>query len=126
MRITAVALLVLAGSAQGCMPKPDIKAACEDSVRENLLNPETAEFHDFEKVDAAAVKAAVMPPLEAKFNFRGGEVAIDGERKQIESAAYLYRMRVRAEGELGNKVTKLAYCRQPVEGVGACFCTLID
>ncbi len=128
MRTTALAVLALAGSLQACMPSrppPDPQAACQAEVRTKLLNPETAEFHDFVEVDAEAFKAAIIPPLEATHDYPVGKTFVEDERKAIDSAAHLYRMRVRAEGQLGNKVTKQAYCRLPIEGQPLCFCALL-
>lgn len=104
-------------------PPPDPKAGCEAAARSKLLNPETAEFHDFETLDADAFKAAVIPPMQATHDYPAGKMIVDGEVKSIEAAAHLYRMRVRAEGKLGNKVTSLAYCRQPIDGQELCFCS---
>lgn len=107
-------------------PEIDLRARCEVEVRKTLLNPETAEFHDFTEVDAEAFTAAVIPPMDAEHNYPAGKIIVDGERNQISSAAHLYRMRVRAAGQLGNRVTKQAFCRQPVEGQDLCFCTVLD
>ncbi len=129
MRTTLTAILALAGSLHACMPSrppPDPKTACQAEVQKKLLNPETAEFHDFTEVDAGAFKAAVIPPLEAEHNYPAGKMIVEGEIGSIDKAAHLYRMRVRADGQLGNKVTKLAFCRQPIDGQNLCFCTLLD
>jgi hypothetical protein len=129
MRTVGIGLLAVASFLAGCSQpekKPDVMAACAADVKKGLLNPETAEFHDLTEVDAASFKAVVIPVLEAENNFPAGRIMVDGERQSIESAAHLYTMRVRAEGKLGNKITKTAYCRQQVDGVEACFCKLID
>lgn len=129
MRARLTAILAFAGSLQACMPSrppPDPKAACQAEVQKKLLNPETAEFYDFAELDAGAFKAVVIPSLQAEHNYPAGKMVVDGEISSIEGAAHLYRMRVRAEGQLGNKVTQLAFCRQPVDGQPLCFCTLID
>lgn len=129
MRTALTAILALAGFASGCMPSrppPDPKAACQAEVQKKLLNPETAEFRDFTEVDAGAYKAAVIPPLEAEHNYPAGKLIVEGEISSIDNAAHLYRMRVRADGQLGNRITKQAFCRQPIDGQPLCFCTLVD
>lgn len=121
-----MAILAMAGSFQACTAKQDIKAGCETEVREELLNPETAEFFDFQIVDAETFKVATVPSTEGNPAYSASHTIAKVRQNEIDSAAKLYRMRVRAEGQLGNTVTKLAFCRQPVEGVNACFCTLVD
>lgn len=88
---------------------------CRAHVTEGLLNPETASFSDFKAVPQAEVDAdgimREMVPLMAS------TIPPQGAR--------YYRMRVRADGELSNKVTKIEFC-----GVDAakknCSCLPID
>lgn len=49
---------------------------------------------------------------------------IDYELKAADGADHLYRLRVRSEGKLGNKITNYAYCRFMTEGTNLCFCTI--
>lgn len=118
-------MAALLASCSPALPEIDLQGSCEAKVRKDLLNPETAEFHDFAEVDAEAFKAALIPQLEAEHNYPAGKDIVGFEIKQIDSAAHLYRMRVRAEGQLGNTITAIALCRQSLEGSDICHCSLL-
>lgn len=76
-------LYVLLLSCSGCGVAG--RKACQASIKSQLMNPETAEFHDFEALPDGPAKAAA-PDFE-------------------------YRTyRVRAESRLGNRVTSTYVC----------------
>lgn len=129
MRII-LATMVMAASVSSCGPaidaEVDPRAMCEADVKEDLLNPETAEFFDFAPVDAGAFKAAVIPSIEADQYYVAGDALVEHEMRMIDMAQRLYRMRVRAEGKLGNTITSAAYCKQPSASMEMCDCRLIS
>lgn len=68
-------------SAISVSPVESAQNRCLASIRNSLLNPETAEFYDFTKIET--------------------------DEKTGESG---YSVRVRAEGQLGNRITKNYFC----------------
>lgn len=73
---------------------------CRASIKADLLNPETAEFSDFTSYTPEQIKSDVtlsaMPEIMENL-------------MPTEGASY-FGMRLRAEGELGNKITKIQFC----------------
>jgi hypothetical protein len=73
---------------------------CRANVTEGLLNPETASFSDFKAISAQEIASdeflSHMPDMMDSLISKKG--------------ATYYRMRVRAEGQLGNKITKTQVC----------------
>lgn len=73
---------------------------CRANVTEGLLNPETASFSDFR---------AINPQEIASDEFLSHMPDMMDSLIPKKDATY-YRMRVRAEGQLGNKITKTQIC----------------
>lgn len=73
---------------------------CRAQVTEGLLNPETASFSDFRPITPQEIAGdeflSHMPDMMESLIPKKG--------------ATYYRMRVRAEGQLGNKITKSQVC----------------
>jgi hypothetical protein len=88
---------------------------CRAHITERLLNPETASFSDFKPVSTAEIgELGALKEATIKLS---NSIPLQG-------ASY-YQMRVRADGELGNKVTKIEFCG--VDGQKAdCACEAID
>lgn len=84
---------------------------CRTQIKSTLLNPETATFSDFESIDKKAVESdELMSGLK-------GYLA---ELVPQKGATY-YRLKLRADGELGNKITKLQFCSVSAAG-DQCAC----
>ena len=119
---TGLALVLQACGALTSESGPE--AACKAEVRKALLNPETAEFRDFSEIDADQFIDAVLPALTVEYStFPFG---VDVQSKWARDSAHLYRMRVRAEGKLGNTITKFAYCSQRFDFNDDCECRMVD
>lgn len=73
---------------------------CRAHITEGLLNPETASFSDFKAITPQEIAAdellSEMPRIM--------------ENLIPQKGATYYRMRVRADGKLGNKITKVQIC----------------
>lgn len=127
---TILAVPVVVALLSSCGPSIDAevdpRAKCEADVREDLLNPETAEFYDFAPIDAETFKAAVIQSLESDQYYVAGDALVEHETRMIDMAQRLYRMRVRAEGKLGNTITSAAYCKQPSASMDMCDCELVE
>ena len=88
---------------------------CRAHVTENLLNPETASFNDFKSVSTGEVDANGV--------FKEATIRMSNSIP-LQGASY-YQMRVRADGELGNKVTKIEFCGVDAQKAN-CACEAID
>lgn len=93
-----ILLAIVTGSLSACASQEE--KLCRTSVKATLLNPETAEFSDFRKYSNKEIEADEF--LSHMPEIMEGTVPTKG-------ASY-YRMRVRADGEIGNKITKLNFC----------------
>lgn len=95
---------------------------CEAHIKEQLLNPETAEFFDFDKVNDDALAN------DYRFKYMKDDIGkenpsdIDGKAKP---GTTFFRMRLRAEGVVGNKITQFPFCAVPPSGE-KCTCVLLD
>ena len=88
---------------------------CTSQFSKELLNPETAQYNDFHTITSQDIDGdPTYASLKTKL---ADSVAVDG--------ASFYQMRVRAEGEMGNKVTKIEFCAIPTNK-DDCACTEID
>lgn len=127
MRSLLLCALVLP-LAQGCGPVPPEQIAqrtCENEIKSQLLNPETAQFFDFTEIDKGTYKANVLPVIRAENNFPAGDLLVDFERMDADSSDHVYRVRTRAEGPLGNTITNIAYCRRASDLLDDCKCRLL-
>ncbi len=99
------------------------EAICQASLAKNLLNPETAEFRDFREIDQAQFIAGLTNGLEAKAgrllpNKPAADQALQQELSKAVDIKF-YGFRLRAEGKLGNKITKQQVC---YVNEGECSC----
>lgn len=86
---------------QGCGPASPEQIAqrtCENEIKGQLLNPETAKFFDFSEIDKGTYKAKVLPVVRAENNFLAGDLFVDFERQDADASEHVYRVRTRAEG----------------------------
>jgi outer membrane murein-binding lipoprotein Lpp len=81
----------------GCASREE--KLCQASVRETLLNPETAEFSAFAPIDAKQMAEDEMLSFTKKLM-----------ADQLPDQQSHYQMRIRAEGQLGNKITEVKLC----------------
>jgi hypothetical protein len=92
-------------------------------VKETLLNPETAEFFEFEQSVEEGFKLGVLTSETKKWEEIAGDwysgrdefVATEAakaakERVNSLGSAKFYSLRVKAEGKLGNKITSELEC----------------
>jgi hypothetical protein len=122
-KMTAFLCLVLLLSA--CVTKEQkIQRMCEASYKETLLNPETAEFHDFEEISAKEVNESFWLSLTSRSLPRDGWQDIVNDKKAEPGSIY-YQMRLRADGAMGNKVTKPLLCLIPPSGE-KCKCATVE
>jgi len=85
---------------------------CEANFKEALLNPETAEFHDFKEISALEVEQSFWLSATSKSLVR--ETWQDMKEEKVpEPGSTFYQMRVRADGQMGNKITKPVLCLLP-------------
>jgi hypothetical protein len=117
--------------ASGCSNVSSEERLCRTSVSATLLNPETAEFHDFKQMSPSEFeRAASQMAMDARAVSAGQDLveqnrasfeAVGREMAQGLSAkgASFYSLRVRADGRLGNKVTALQLC---AASKGECSC----
>lgn len=88
---------------------------CRAHVTEGLLNPETASFSDFK---------AITPQQIAEDQFLSHMPDMMDSLISKKGATY-YSMRVRAEGQLGNKITKSQVCAIDAQKAN-CACIAIN
>lgn len=88
---------------------------CRAHMTDTLLNPETASFSDFKSVSPGEIEASGL--LKESTIRMSNSIPLQG-------ASY-YQMRVRADGELGNKVTKIEFCGVDAQKAN-CACEAID
>lgn len=96
MRIIAIisAALCLSSCASG------EERLCRAEMDRTLLNPETADYSGFEPITDGAISSdEYMSSLRTYV----------GELIPSNGATY-FQMKVRADGELGNKITKMHFC----------------
>lgn len=120
MRSLTIGILILASSVlAGCggfRLTSNVETACKLSVEKRLMNPETSEFLDFAKTDRVGI-------LDAVANITRREVGSDydslnqqaarnivGAMEANDPGIQFFTARVRAEGQLGNTITKSAAC----------------
>lgn len=105
-------LLGLTLALHGCSPTEKMKKSCEASIKGGLINPETAEFFEFDEVSKEAFIRVSMAnnqssatPEQLRANLsRYWDEEIIGKG----SKAFVFRYK--AEGRLGNKITQQALC----------------
>jgi hypothetical protein len=90
----AIIMLAVGLTLTGCTSQEE--KLCRAAIESTLLNPETAEISGF-------------TPVDGEF-----EPVTDGEAKY-------FRFKVRAEGSLGNKITKMKCCVTD-ESLDNCIC----
>lgn len=118
LHLTLPLIFVLAGCSQGGANQ----RLCEKSVKESLINPETAEFMEFKTVPLTEasdllknymVKAVMeKDPRIAEYGL-GSSVESDASNSVktiLEGVSSTYVMRMKAEGKLGNKITSNQLC----------------
>ena len=104
------------------------ESVCKASIKDTLLNPETAQFLDFESISKGTAKYAMSKSLASEHELPSGmtssivEGALDKGEKSAGNLEY-YRVRVRAEGKLGNTVTQQNICILASDG---CACTDVN
>lgn len=137
--VLAATLLAACGEAAKEPPKNPKFAACEASIKSNLLNPETAQILDMTEVprdqvrqlfvstyaeSAADAVFAEDPNLRLS---RGYVVALARDEAEEKFALdtdglFTYNtFRVRAEGKLGNTITKQGVCTSIRADVCSCI-----
>jgi hypothetical protein len=122
-KLTGLLYLPLLLSA--CVTKEQkVQRMCEANFKTTLLNPETAEFHDFKQVSADEVKESFLLSLTGRSLARDNWQDIVNDKKAEPGSTY-YQMRVRAEGAIGNKVTKPLLCLVPPSGE-KCKCAEVE
>ena len=115
-------VLVLLAVLAGCGASD--RNICEASAGREVLNPETAQFFDFEELTQAQYVEGVATEGEAAVGrdltpSQRGELE-DGFRQLFaEQDLALSRVRVRSEGREGNVVTTNIYCMSSNDG---CSC----
>lgn len=96
---------------------------CKVSLKASLLNPETAQFYDFKTIDIAMFMQGLSDGLEAKHGRSPPNKAQAAKMltEKFEQAPdiKLYSVRVKADGVLGNKITKMQVC---IVNEGECSC----
>jgi hypothetical protein len=105
-------MLTLMLALYGCSPTEDMRKSCEASIKGGLLNPETAEFFEFDEVSKEAFIRVSMAnnqsastPEQLKTSLaRYWDEQIVGKG----SKAFVFRYK--ADGRLGNKITQQALC----------------
>jgi len=117
----AVAMSLLVSGCSGAD-----KAMCEASLKESLLNPETAEFYDFTSISKSDAGRMVAGDLASDYDGAAATAVSEETQSQFDRKmdeqfpnAKFYRLRVRAEGPLGNTITKNQMCTVIDEG---CLC----
>ncbi|WP_156106228.1 hypothetical protein [Sphingobium sp. ba1] len=140
-RITVLCLTALAAGLVGCGDKKE--ALCRSSAVSQLLNPETAEFYDVKRMTPAqAVDYALPEPSPLTTDEKAmptfNQIQILEDKKEVTQKRLnmlnqmnsildakpdveFYAFRIRAEGELGNKVTKQSIC---IYSADECSCTI--
>ncbi len=118
---------ILAGTCfvlSGCGER--MEGVCVSKIRSTLMNPETAEFHDFRTIEASeyvdsflAGTAAGSGQPTTPTSQAAVEVAMHNINKQNPESTY-HSVRVRAEGKLGNKITSQMIC---MADKGDCACS---
>lgn len=103
------ALIAVAVALTGCTSAEG--KLCRAQFSETLLNPETAKFSDFKQIDAQELDG---DPLYA------GLKRLTGRIVSPANATY-YGMKVKAQGELGNEITKRQLCAVNA-AKDTCFC----
>lgn len=96
MRIMAIMLAALFLSA--CSSAEE--RLCKAELDQTLLNPETADYSGFQPVNESAISSDEYLSTLRKYV---------GEVIPAKGATY-FQMKVRADGELGNKITKMHFC----------------
>jgi hypothetical protein len=130
MKYTAFSLSLLL-ILSGCNYFGGDKKLCEQTFTEKLINPETAEFMEFNNIskdEASILLAGIMIK----------EAGVDGEDSSedfqpaiknlyayeaLENISGFYTMRAKAEGRLGNKITSNELC---LVSEGKCECASTD
>ncbi len=107
------AVLITAFLISSCA-KPG-ESICKESIKETLLNPETAKFYDYSIVSLEDKLSSV--PVT-----RSNDGSISGQFKDVITNGNLKysKVRVRADGQLGNKVTSTMSCQFDNK---SCSCT---
>jgi hypothetical protein len=106
----------------------ELQAGCATKIKEELLNPETAQFYDFEQIPYSTyvegADAAIADEL-ASIGERQREAARSIRIVSESPVGATYRMRVRAEGKLGNTITSFAWCQVTVtSSPSSCMCLM--
>jgi hypothetical protein len=109
-------LLVASLLLSACSGVSREEALCRSHLQENLINPETAEFHDFSEDQLSRAPASTdelmrLPPKDfASVLVRDRLDKVAGGSAE---GAKFYRVRLRAQGRLGNTITSQQLCRVP-------------
>jgi len=113
----------------GCSKSSKEETQCRANISKGLLNPETAEFHDFRTTNVAALRSAVEEAFweersvaksdRGNYGTQVTEIVDDLIKNLTSKTDAYYSMRVRAEGRIGNKVTSNYVC---VVNAGKCAC----
>jgi hypothetical protein len=96
---------------------------CQTSLKLSLLNPETAEFFDFKAIDLPLFVQGIGAGAEAKLgrslpNKTEADKTLTEKLKEAPEAKF-YSVRVKADGAMGNKITKMQVC---FTNEGECSC----
>lgn len=114
--IITLCVLPLALLTTGCGNK--VQKLCEANVKEQLLNPETVDFRDFQSLTPKQVKEDETYSYLSTSEFF--DMTLEGVKERN-----FHTARVRAEGQLGNKVTNTAVCATDTAGE-KCSCMLLN
>lgn len=117
--------LVVLACLAGCSDAHHAQDLCESYVKQQLINPETAQFFEFKEVS----EQAWLDQSMSHWNYTGAErqQAIrnleqmwdEGARKGIKA----YSLRYKAQGRLGNLITSFSLCTANKD---ACVCGTDD
>ncbi|MBX7136301.1 MAG: hypothetical protein K1X67_26830 [Fimbriimonadaceae bacterium] len=132
MRAGLILLAIGAVAISSCSPEARQAASCKRTIKEGLLNPETAQFFEFTKADIESFKKSIsdafwrrngIDPSES-WRYEAAEADINQKisRIVIPGASY-YRYRVKAASRLGLTVTSTYACMTTDEG---CLCNQED
>jgi len=127
MKLFAGVAVVLLVAACGNVTKSGaVEAACETNIRSTLLNPETAEFHEFRPLTDADFQSSVATAFghtPGSSEARIVEGTLTRIRQMADTVgADLYIVRTRAEGRLGNRITDNFICMADPNSDSNCQC----
>jgi len=114
--VQLISIAVVASTLSSCGTRAD-QGLCEANIKDNLLNPETAEILDFKAMSQKEVMDRMVAGVRSGLSAGAADHYSDEDLKQKVQQSYApspderyYSARVRAEGKLGNTVTSVQTC----------------